>query len=58
MAEATGEPAGGAGGSEVGIDCDLDEVGSRDVTDRFNDDGECGDAGLELVGREIAEETA
>ena len=54
----TREPAGRAGGGKVGVDGDFDEVGGGDVADRFDDDGECRDASLELVGREVAEEAA
>ena len=46
----------GGGGEEV-IDGDLDEKGANDVGASFEQDGDEGDGGLELVGDEVADET-
>ncbi len=58
-AEVAGEPGVLAGGGgEIGIDGDLDEIGAEDVGTGLDEDGEGGDAGLELVGGEVAEQAA
>ena len=55
-----GEPAEFFTGrrGEVGVDGDFDEVGTEDVAGGLNEDGDRGDAGLELVGLQVGEETS
>ena len=55
-----GEPAGFVigRGSEVGVDGDFDEIGTEDVGDGFEENGQRGGGGGELVGLEVADEAA
>ncbi len=46
------------GVGQVGVDGDLDEVGAEDVGGGLDEDGDGGEAGLELVGAEVGEEAA
>ena len=59
-AEMAGEPGEllGRQAGHVGVDGDHDEVGAEDVGAGLDEDGDGGDAGLQLVGRQIGEQTA
>ena len=46
-----------SGRSEIGVDGDHNEIGAGDVGGGLEENGAGGDAGLELVWREIANET-
>jgi len=56
--ETAAKPAGVWDAVEVGVDGDLGEVRPAYIADGFEEDGERGGSGGELVGLEVAEETA
>ena len=52
------QPGGMAVGRKIGVDGYLNKQGTGDVGRGLEEDGECGDCGLELVRAEIAEQAA